>query len=114
MSDSRVAAPSGTNTQAGESTQGEHPALRHRKAPTASKSLSQLPIGSPGSAGRLRAVDGLPEKLLTVREVAETLSVCRATVYALCERGELPHVRIANAVRVSRLDLVAFVAARHG
>src|SRR5438105_3382158 len=29
--------------------------------------------------------------LLTVREVAALLRVCRATVYSLCERGQLAH-----------------------
>jgi excisionase family DNA binding protein len=49
------------------------------------------------------------ETLLTVRDVATQLSVCRATVYALCERGELPHVRISNAIRVAPADLSAYL-----
>ena len=38
-------------------------------------------------------------QLLRVFEVAEQLGVCNATVYRLCENGELPHVRttVANA-----------------
>src|SRR5690349_15084436 len=47
----------------------------------------------------------LSEKLLTVREVAERLGVCRATVYAMVERGALPHVRIGNNVRFHPADL---------
>jgi hypothetical protein len=31
--------------------------------------------------------------------------VCTALVYTLCERGELPHVRVSNAIRVSEADL---------
>jgi excisionase family DNA binding protein len=54
----------------------------------------------------------LPEKLLTVREVAARLGVCRATVYAMVERGELPAVRIGSVVRVHPADLVAYLARR--
>ena len=50
------------------------------------------------------------EHLLTVAEVAEHLRVCRASVYALCQRGELPHVHISNAIRVARLDVADFLA----
>ncbi|MFY3743496.1 helix-turn-helix domain-containing protein [Anaeromyxobacter sp. Red801] len=56
----------------------------------------------------------LPEKLLTVREVADRLGVCRATVYAMVERSELPAVRIGSAVRVHPADLQALVARRRG
>ncbi len=38
--------------------------------------------------------------LLTVKEVAATLRVCTATIYAMIERGELEHVRVSNAIRV--------------
>jgi excisionase family DNA binding protein len=53
----------------------------------------------------------MPEKLLTVRDVAALLGVCRATVYSMAERGTLPHVRIGGSVRVHPTDL-AFVVAR--
>ncbi len=39
-------------------------------------------------------------RLLTVREVAAVLRVCGATVYRLCAKNALEHVRISNAVRV--------------
>jgi excisionase family DNA binding protein len=63
---------------------------------------------------RLRALPGGAERLLTVREVAERLSVCTATVYRLCERGELPHVRVSNAIRVRPADVDAFLARGQG
>ncbi len=37
---------------------------------------------------------------MTVAEVAKRLGVSRSTVYQLCERGELQHVRVSNAIRV--------------
>jgi excisionase family DNA binding protein len=42
-----------------------------------------------------------PERLLTVREVAEALGVCTATVYSLVRSGGLAHVRVANCIRIS-------------
>jgi excisionase family DNA binding protein len=38
--------------------------------------------------------------LLTVKEAAAVLRVCTATVYAMIERGELPHVRVSNSIRI--------------
>jgi excisionase family DNA binding protein len=43
--------------------------------------------------------------LLTVREVAAYLRVSTATVYELCARGKLRHVRVLNAIRVASCDL---------
>jgi hypothetical protein len=48
----------------------------------------------------LRAVEGgagLAGRLLTVRQVAEGLGGSAATVYGLCNRGELPRLRVSNA-----------------
>jgi excisionase family DNA binding protein len=50
------------------------------------------------------------EQLLTVREVAARLAVSTATVYALCERGQLRHVRISNAIRVESAEVGEFMA----
>ena len=47
--------------------------------------------------------------LLTVKQVAARLAVSAATVYGLCERRELHHVRVANAIRVSPDALEAFL-----
>jgi excisionase family DNA binding protein len=77
-----------------------------------------LSIGGHGIGGaqtgaqisaRLRALEPWPNRLLTVADVAEALSVSKATVYALVERGELAHVRISNAIRVAPSDFEAFI-----
>jgi len=39
--------------------------------------------------------------LLTAPEAARVLRVSTATVYRLCTQGELPHVRVSNAIRVA-------------
>ena len=59
----------------------------------------------------LVALHGGRDRLLRVADVAERLGVCVATVYRLCEGGELPHIRIVNSIRVRRADLDALVAA---
>jgi excisionase family DNA binding protein len=50
--------------------------------------------------------------MLTVREVAEELAVCRATVYALLERGELERVWVGNSIRIPAASLEALLARR--
>jgi excisionase family DNA binding protein len=71
-----------------------------------------MPAVSPSAASRpaLRGLKPLPATLLNVAEVAVTLGVCRATVYALCDCGELAHVRVSNAIRFTRADLERFLA----
>jgi excisionase family DNA binding protein len=54
-------------------------------------------------------VRGGQESLLTVKDVAKRLGVCKATVYRLCEEGKLGHVRVSNAVRVRPADLERFL-----
>jgi excisionase family DNA binding protein len=71
--------------------------------------------GSGAESRHLRALDGGKDRLLSVRQVAERLGVCTATVYTLCERNELAHVRVLNAIRIAPADLARFVAvARRG
>ena len=69
---------------------------------------------APGTAPRVRTTPttadlvsywGGKYRLLRVREVAEQLGVCNATVYRLVESGELPHVRIVNSIRIRPDDL---------
>jgi hypothetical protein len=33
-------------------------------------------------------------------------------VYRLCEQGQLPHLRISQAIRIARKDLALFLATR--
>ena len=51
-------------------------------------------------------------RLLRVREVAEQLGVSSATVYGLCERGELPYVWVVISIRIRPDDLEEFIASR--
>jgi excisionase family DNA binding protein len=46
---------------------------------------------------------------MTVPEVAKRLGVCRSTVYQLCERGELRHLRVSNAIRVPVRALAEYI-----
>jgi excisionase family DNA binding protein len=54
-------------------------------------------------------LDGDRERLLRVSEVADRIGISAATVYKLCERGDLPHLRILNSIRVRPRDLAAFL-----
>src|SRR5262249_58140834 len=51
--------------------------------------------------------------LLTIRQAAERLNVCPATVYDLCAQRKLRHVRIGGSgrgtIRIDEADLEAFV-----
>ena len=63
----------------------------------------------------LRAVEGgagREGRLFTVRQVADRLGVSAATVYSLCNRDELPHLRVSNAIRVRPEDLETFIRRR--
>lgn len=47
---------------------------------------------------------------LTVAEVAETLKVCKMTVYRLCHANELAHLRVGRSFRVSEAGLRRYIA----
>jgi excisionase family DNA binding protein len=80
------------------------------EAPISTDFVSGLCLGKQSRRG---AAEG-PERLLSVKRVAEHLGVTRATVYGLCGDGRLAHVRLLNVIRIAPSDLEAFVAAcRH-
>jgi excisionase family DNA binding protein len=71
---------------------------------------------TPHGAPVVRNLDDLdsdPDRLLTVSEVAARLAVCCATVYALCDRGELRHIRVSSAIRIHPTDSESFTQAQH-
>lgn len=53
-------------------------------------------LGDGGKGGK----DAPDMRAFTVKEVAAILRVCTATVYAMVGRGERPHVRVRNAIRI--------------
>jgi excisionase family DNA binding protein len=69
-------------------------------------------IATTPTTADLVALHGGRSRLLRVAEVAERLGVCAATVYRLCEGGELPHLRIVNSIRIRPEDLRDFISAR--
>lgn len=88
------------------------PAGRHEReaaTPPWDNSGTVRPCTTTPTVADRSALRGGRDRLLQAGEVAEQLGVC-ATVYRLCERGELPHVRIVNSIRVRPRDLAAFVA----
>jgi excisionase family DNA binding protein len=52
---------------------------------------------------------GGADDLLSVREVAERLGVSTASVYKLCDRSELAHVRVGNTIRFTPAAVAFFV-----
>jgi excisionase family DNA binding protein len=100
---------------------GGEPIQRGPAALNPSQSLLRPQLAGPGcspkSAARaapvLRRLRAVPGPLLSVRAVAEALGMSRATVCAMVERGEIPHVRLTtNGIRVRPADLAAFVQSR--
>jgi excisionase family DNA binding protein len=58
-------------------------------------------------------VTGGADWLLTVKEVAARLRTSTATVYGLCERGALEHVRTStHSIRVTMEKLSRFIQRR--
>jgi len=51
-----------------------------------------------------------PIRLLTIGEAAEYLSVSERSIKRLIARGDLPCIRVGNALRFALADLEAFIA----
>jgi excisionase family DNA binding protein len=94
------------NTHADFAISGNH------EGPTATHHCTEhqdlAPCGKPLAAFLLHE----PARLLTVREVAALLAVSTPIVYSLCERGELAHVRISNAIRIAPQAVIDYLGAR--
>jgi excisionase family DNA binding protein len=67
------------------------------------------PVATTPTLADLGVLHGVRGQLLRVSEVAEQLGVCNATVYRLCESGELPHLRVVNSIRIRPKDLAEYV-----
>ena len=96
-------------------------------SPTTSPPRPDAPVASTGVRGPIRQHPDFPResrglcyrvvtaadgRLLTVREVAARLQVSTAAIYSIVEKGQQPHLRVLNAIRVLETDLDACRAAR--
>lgn len=50
-----------------------------------------------------------PGRLLTIQEVAERLTVSRATVRRLIQTGQLPRIKVGGSVRFEAPDVQALI-----
>ena len=50
------------------------------------------------------------QPLLSIRQMAKLLGVCPATVYRLCDLGELPHFQVLNAIQIDPRAMKRFLA----
>ena len=97
-----------TVSQVADFSQGGRATASHRLSESAPIRTPFATHLLPKKKAQLRVI---VEPLLSVREVAARLGVSTATVYKLCARGELAHVRVCNSVRVRREDFEAFARA---
>ena len=99
-----------------EGRRGELTAL-----PAASRSVTLRGVGDsptspnvsphPDNPGQFAALvlQGFSGRLVSPRAAAALLDVNRETIYRLCARGELPHVRVGAALRI---DLTEYLVQR--
>src|SRR5438128_11457451 len=105
---------------ASEYAQGEYTTLPESSLPSSNRTVSAeagpqgttfLPPDREDFVTRLLPRERATPSPLTVREVAEQLRICTATVYRLCDEGQLPHVRVLHAIRIDPTDLAVFIGA---
>ena len=53
--------------------------------------------------------NGLGDRLLMVREVAELMRVSNMTVYRLIKAGDLPAIRVGKNFRIRRSDVESYL-----
>jgi excisionase family DNA binding protein len=68
----------------------------------------------PTTAADPRRRSARTEALLSIGDVAERVGVCRATVYRMVWRGDIPHIRVGAAIRIHPADLDRLLARRRG
>src|SRR5712691_10778831 len=105
---------------ASESARGESTTLPESPQPSSNRTVS-AEAGSPGTpflppVPKDFVTRSLPERraeppLLTVRQVAARLGVCTATVYRLCDEGQLRHVRVLHAIHIAPEEVHHFIDA---
>ena len=76
--------------------------------PAASRSVTLRRVGDsptspnvsprPANHGQFAAL--VLQEFLSPKEAAQRLGVNRETIYRLCARGELPHMRVGSALRI--------------
>jgi excisionase family DNA binding protein len=53
--------------------------------------------------------NGLTDRLLMVREVADLMRVSNMTVYRLIKAGDLPAIRVGKNFRIRRTDVEGYL-----
>ena len=70
--------------------------------------VSRSPIGRTAGRSGFKVTDG-DDDLLTVKDLADLLKVCTATVYKMVDRLHIPHIRVLNSIQFRRGDVKMFV-----
>ena len=106
--ESHGVASASTAPQPSEITGEAEPAASDR---VAESGYVETPFGAP-VVRELPPDPGPHERLLTAREIAARLGVCTALVYRMCQRNELPALRIGGSLRFTRETVESFLARR--